>query len=93
VRVQLDPAAARGALWMHLVHPTRTGLDQSLNLAAAEPGLYMGSLRPLPPGRWHVVLEGEDWRLAGDWILPAAGALILGRAAPEAGDKSREGKR
>ena len=82
VRVLLRAAAARGALTLRLVHPTRAGMDQSLNLAAVGPGVYEGPLRPLRPGRWHVVLEQRDWRLAGDWTLPAAGVLTLGRRSP-----------
>lgn len=94
VRVLLPAAAGRGALTLRLVHPTRAGMDQSLNLAAVDPGVYEGRLRPLRPGRWHVVLEERDWRLAGDWTLPAAGALTLGGRSPlpADADKSREGK-
>ena len=94
VRVLLGGPAARGALTLRLVHPTRAGMDQSVNLAAVQPGVYEGRLRPLQPGRWHVVLEQRDWRLAGDWMLPAADALTLGGRSPsQAGaDKSKEGK-
>ncbi len=95
VRVLLGGPAGRGTLALRLVHPTRTGMDQSVDLAAVEPDVYEGRLRPLQPGRWHVVLEARDWRLAGDWMLPAAGALTLGGRSPasaEAG-KPKEGKR
>lgn len=94
VRVLLGAAAGRGALTLSLVHPTRAGMDQSLDLAALRTGVYEGRLRPLAPGRWHVVLEERDWRLAGDWVLPAAGPLTLGRHAPPAAaaDKSKEGR-
>ena len=94
VRVLLRAAAERGALTLSLMHPTRAGMDQNLNLAAVEPGVYEGRLRPLQPGRWHVVLEARNWRLAGDWMLPAAGALTLGGHAPHAAgaDKSKEGR-
>jgi hypothetical protein len=94
VRVVLGTAAGRGALTLRLVHPTRAGMDQSLNLAAAGPGVYEGRLQPLRPGRWHVVLEERDWRLAGDWMLPAAGVLTLsGRLPlPADADKAKEGK-
>jgi len=49
----------------------------------------------LQAGRWHVILEQGDWRLSGDWTLPAAGALTLGGHAvsPAAEDYSREDKR
>ena len=82
IRVLLSGAAGRGALTLRLVHPTRGGTDQSVNLAAVQPGVYEGQLRPPQAGRWHVVLEAHDWRLAGDWLLPAAGALTLGARSP-----------
>lgn len=78
VSVSLGNAVVRGPLNLRLVHPTRAGMDQSLNMAAVGPGVYEGQLQALQAGRWHVVLEDRDWRLNGDWILPAVGALTLG---------------
>jgi hypothetical protein len=94
VRVLLG-AAGPGALILQLAHPTRAGMDQSVTLAMIQPGVYEGRLQPLRAGRWHVVLEQSDWRLAGDWTLPAAGALTLGGHAPlpADADQPREGKR
>jgi len=82
IRVLLGGRVEPGGLTLRLVHPTRSGMDQSANLAAVEPGVYEGRLRTMQQGRWHVVLEARDWRLAGDWKLPAAGALILGARSP-----------
>jgi hypothetical protein len=82
VRVFLGNAAVRGPLNLRLVHPTRSGMDQSIALEALQPGLYEGQPQALRPGRWHVVLEERDWRLTGDWVLPAADALWLGLRAP-----------
>jgi hypothetical protein len=95
IRVLLGGAAGPGALTLRLVHPTRSGTDQSLALAATAPGVYEGWLPPLQPGRWHVLLEARDWRLTGDWVLPAAGALTLGHRLPSqtGTDKPKEGKR
>lgn len=95
VRVLLDAGGAgRGAPTLRLVHPTRAGMDQSLKLAAVGPGVYEGRLLPLHPGRWHVVLESRDWRLAGDWTLPDAGELTLGvrPPLPAGAGNSKEGK-
>jgi len=95
VRVLLNVAPG-GVPSLQLAHPTRAGMDQSVKLAMVEPGVYAGQLRPLPAGRWHVVLTQGDWRLTGDWTLPAAGGLVLGgRAAlPAAGaGHSGESKR
>lgn len=94
VRAQLAAPPGPGALVLRLVHPTRGGMDQSVSLAAVGAGIYEGRLRALQPGRWHVVLETRDWRLAGDWILPAADALTLGaRSLPPGAVKSEEEKR
>jgi len=90
VRVLLG-AAVRGELTLQLAHPTRAGMDQRLKLAMVRPGVYEGPLQPLPGGRWHVVLEQSAWRLAGDWTLPAAGALRLGGRSPAGDEKSKEG--
>jgi hypothetical protein len=94
VRVVLGTAPRHGALTLRLVHPTRSGMDQSLNLTAVEPGVFEGRLQPLRPGRWHVVLGEQDWRLTGDWKLPAMGVLTLGAHSPSSSDidKSKEGK-
>ena len=78
VRVSLGGAGVRGKLSLRLVHPTRAGMDQNLDLAMLQPGLYQAQAHAVQPGRWHVVLENSDWRLTGDWVLPATGALILG---------------
>lgn len=59
------------ALKLRLAHPTRAGMDHVATLRQSAPGLYEGLLTDLtgqmPAGRWHVVIEGSDWRLAGDW--------------------------
>jgi hypothetical protein len=94
VSVTLANAPVRGALSLRLVHPTRAGMDQSVDLAALRPGVYEGKLHAPQPGRWHVVLEDRDWRLAGDWTLPAAGTLALGgrSTAPAGAGKTQEGR-
>ncbi len=94
VSVNIENAEVRGKLKLRLVHPSRVGRDQSVELAAVRPGGYEGALQMPPPGRWHVVLEDSDWRLAGDWILPAAGVLVLsGRSSlPSVAGSPKEGK-
>ena len=94
VRVMLAGAGS-GALALQLAHPTRAGMDQSVTLSMVQPGVYEGPLQPLRAGRWHVVLEQRDWRLTGDWTLPATGVLLLGgyAAPPAAAGNSKEGKR
>ena len=84
-QVRARVASAReGALSLKLVHPTRAGMDQTVTLNMIAPGIYAGPVQPLRAGRWHVVLEQRDWRLSGDWTLPASGELILDRHTPQA---------
>jgi hypothetical protein len=92
VRVLLGAALGSGTLSLRLAHPTRMGMDQSLSLAAVGPGVYEGRLSPLRPGRWHVVLEQRDWRLAGDWTLPAADVLTLGARSTMPADADRSAR-
>jgi len=92
VRVLLS-GAGDGPLTLRLAHPTRAGMDQSVDLAMVRPGVYEGRLNPMPPGHWHVVLERSGWRLAGGWALPGAPVLTLGgeqRPATD-GSHSKEG--
>ena len=94
VRVLLSGAGG-DALGLQLVHPTRAGMDQHIKLRMVRPGLYEGELAPAHAGRWHVVLEQRDWRLTGDWLLPARDPLTLGARMPVAADSasSKEGRR
>ncbi len=94
VRVRLG-AAASGPLTLQFVYPTRAGMDQQVKLSMVRPGVYEGQVQPLRAGRWHVFLEQRDWRLAGDWTLPAARALTLdGHTQLPAGEEySKEEKR
>ncbi|TSA12588.1 MAG: hypothetical protein D4R74_11075 [Betaproteobacteria bacterium] len=87
VRVLLAGPAGKGALMLSLVHPTLAGMDQTLKLNMMQPGVYEGRPGPLRAGRWHLVLEQSDWRLAGDLTLPAAEALMLGVNKPEEGKR------
>jgi hypothetical protein len=92
-RVRAHVAGAAGAaLTLRLVHPTRAGMDQSVHLKLVQPGIYEGRLAPVQAGRWHVVLEQDSWRLAGDWLLPAKGALTLDGHARAAAGLEKSGK-
>lgn len=68
-----------GALRLRLVHPTRSGVDQILVLAADGAGSYTGKLGAPLSGRWHVALEDEkdEWRLTGDWVVDKNAVLNL----------------
>lgn len=65
---------------LRVAHPTRAGMDQSIELNAEGHGMYSGKLSTEISGRWHVVLEDPSgqWRLQGDWQADAVEPLRLG---------------
>jgi len=56
------------ALFVHLAHATRSGHDRRLRLVPVAPGDYEAELEPLPPGKWHAVIEDArgSWRITQD---------------------------
>ncbi|HSN22468.1 MAG TPA: FixH family protein [Usitatibacter sp.] len=52
-----------------LVHATRAGLDQSVNLRPIGAGVYEGPVRIPAEGVWRLQLEDAKgtWRLSGHW--------------------------
>lgn len=82
-RIDIRLASRSGAslparLKVTLAHPTRAGEDQVLGLSG-DKGVYSGTLAPLGPGRWRVVIEDEarTWRLAGSVQLPEEPEAII----------------
>lgn len=80
VQVRLAGAELPAALVLRLAHPTRAGLDRSIPLTAAAPGLYTGGFAALPPGRWRLSLEDAEgtWRLTGTLPVPGTSVLEIG---------------
>jgi len=78
--LRLDGATAPPELTLRLLHATRAAQDVVLILDRAGDGVHRAPLPALAPGRWHVQLEGADWRLTGSARLPGATAVDL--AAP-----------
>lgn len=72
-----DAGALPAKITLLLMHPTRAGMDRALTLERTETGVYRGELAPLAPGRWHLRLETEDWRLAGRMPVPGSGRVDL----------------
>ena len=58
-------------LRLRLVHPTRTGQDQTAILLMQPGESYGASIRPLADGSWRILLEdnASEWRIEGT-LLP-----------------------
>lgn len=73
---------APAALFLGLIHPTRTELDRTLSLVG-DHGIYTASA-DVPEGHWQVLLEDESraWRLTGTIDLPAETEVRLAALPP-----------
>ena len=66
-----------GTVALALLHPTRAGHDQTVQLQLVDTGRYTGTVAELPQGGWHVQLSADDWRLSGRLILPQTEPAVL----------------
>jgi hypothetical protein len=85
VRVTLEGTPAPSAdVRLLLVHPTRAGSDQVVELDPQPGGGLAGSMAPVPDGRWRVILEDRaaGWRVAGVWHTSES-TIALGEAREE----------
>lgn len=73
-QVNLPPA-----ITLKLAHPTRSGLDQAVQMVAEGQGFYSGKLTGELAGRWLVSLEDPagEWRLHGEWLADTGEPLRL----------------
>ena len=65
------------SLQLQFLHATREAHDVTLMLARATDGVYRASLPSLVPGRWHVQIVGNDWRLTGTLRRPDDGHVTF----------------
>jgi hypothetical protein len=83
-------------LMLRIKHPTRSGLDQSVELLAEGAGFYAGKLTTEIAGRWHLTIEDTtgQWRLLGDWQADSLEPLRLtsGQAASSTINRSVTGR-
>jgi len=72
-------AALPGALRLRIVHPTRPGADQTIELPARGNDEFNGVMKPLGSGRWLLILEdvNRSWRLTGEMRAPQDEELEL----------------
>ena len=71
------PGGAPPELRLRFLHATRSGADRDSTLRRGADGAYRGTIEPLLPGRYHVQLETEAWRLVGELAIPGEGGAAL----------------
>lgn len=59
------------------LHPTDQSADRTLQVHAQSPGQYRLTMPPLPPGRWQVRVDADDWRLGARLLLPDVSTVDL----------------
>jgi len=62
---------------LELLHATRAGLDQSIQLVMTANKGYHGLIKDLAPGRWYVQLTTPQWRLNGELQHPGQTQLVF----------------
>lgn len=69
---------------LSLIHATKPGLDQNLQLDKIDSHLLAGKLELQGEGRWNLYLQTPDWRLTGSLQHPQqAAAELLPNYTPE----------
>lgn len=72
-----DLAALPPVITLSLLHPTRKGHDQVLQMAHAGEGRYQAALVEPGDGRWYLQLGTADWRLSGAMQMPPTQPVVL----------------
>ena len=62
---------------LSFLHPTRAGEDRRVQLNRTPAGGYFALLPELHPGRWHVQIESDDWRMVGTVRVPEDAVYTL----------------
>jgi hypothetical protein len=57
-------------LRLRVLHPTRAGMDQMVDLRRQADGSYVGRFKEPALGKWDLILEDREktWRLMGTWF-------------------------
>jgi hypothetical protein len=82
VRVYLDGDAgyrAPDSIRLRMLHPTRAGADQVVELPSSSAGVFDGALSSLRSGRWLLSIEDtqQSWRLMGEMFVPRDAEVVL----------------
>jgi hypothetical protein len=82
ILLKLDAGSAPppAVLKLSLLHPTRGGHDQVIQLDSIGDGRYSGAVDELTLGNWYLQLEADDWRLPGSLQVPDQMSVVLSPA-------------
>jgi len=69
-------------LRLRILHPTRAGMDEVVDLIHQGNGIYAGRCRVPAIGKWDLILEDHQktWRLMGTWHAEHADADLAAMA-------------
>jgi uncharacterized protein len=75
----VDPRPSPSAVRLHLLHPTRAGLDRVALLQPSSAGVFEADIERPVAGRWRVLLEDEarTWRMSAQMSVPRDGVVML----------------
>jgi hypothetical protein len=64
---------------VRILHPTRAGADQMVELRASAEGMFDGTVTAMSAGRWLLSLEDtqQSWRLMGEVFVPRDAEVTL----------------
>jgi len=79
--VRLDLTPVNGAwpdtLQLAVMHPTRPGFDQQIQLQHIGSGHYRAAIDALHDGHWYLQLSADDWRLSATLWVPQQAPLVM----------------
>jgi hypothetical protein len=83
LEMRLDAAVAEAlpaSVRLQFLHATRAGVDRATEMRRGDDGRYRGEIAALAPGKYHLQLETESWRLVGQLLSPGQSACELAPA-------------
>jgi hypothetical protein len=81
VSLLLEGDLSRNAplLVLEIIHPTRPGRDQAINMTLVDGDRYAGRIESLEPANWKLRLMPNDkeWRVEGRMLVPGGSGAVL----------------
>lgn len=76
-----DDRELPASLRLSFLHATRAGVDRATDMRRGDDGRYRGAVVALAPGKYHLQLETDHWRLVGQLLAPRESGCELSPAS------------